>query len=173
MGKPNISWIGKFSLVTKCCESNLQGVLISCISVSMYKTELTWKYKYLVCVHMCYCLALYLWLSPLPRMDHSCWISGEREQFNSSDAYAAGVLKDDIVVGHLPRHLSHCLHLEYYWLHCHCMMEEDILQICHTVRTLIRSLQTTCQWQAWGINKLKHLLSHKATSVVNKSSLFL
>jgi len=35
----------------------------------------------------------------------------EREPMNSSDRYAVAVLKDDVVVGHLPRHLSRILSL--------------------------------------------------------------
>ena len=35
----------------------------------------------------------------------------EREPLNPSDRYAVAVLKDDVVVGHLPRHLSRILSL--------------------------------------------------------------
>ena len=101
----------------------------------MYKTEITWKYKYLVricmytCVIVLHCICGYhlchIWTTVVESL--AC----ERKPFNSSDAYAAAVLKDD-VIGHISRHLSHCLHLEYYWLHCHCVMEEDIPQVCHS-----------------------------------------
>ena len=54
------------------------------------------------------------------------------ESMNSSDRYAPAVLKDNVVVGHLPRQLSWILSL--FMLRngsIDCTVTEDIPQICH------------------------------------------
>ena len=88
----------------------------------------------------------------------------EREPLNSSDRYVVAILKDDVVVGHLPRQLSQILSLFLFKnstidcvVICRRRYSSDLPQ---------EGLKIPCKLIFNGkrddIKKLKHLLARKA-----------
>ena len=88
----------------------------------------------------------------------------EREPLNSIDKYALVVLEENVVVSHLPRQLSRILSL--------FILRNDTTN-CIVTGGRIYSTNSTFQWQVQEKQKIKCLLSLKATSVTNKVGLFL
>ena len=90
----------------------------------------------------------------------------QREPLNSSDRYAMAVMKDDVVVGHLPRHLSRVLSL--------FLLRNGIIECIITGARRYSSdlpqggLEIPCKLIFHGkkedIKKLKRLLARKAVS---------
>ena len=90
----------------------------------------------------------------------------QREPLNSSDRYAVAVLKDDVVVGHLPRHMSRVLSL--FLLRngtIECIVTGDRR---HSSNLPQGGLEIPCKLIFHGkkedIKKLKRLLARKAVS---------
>ena len=88
----------------------------------------------------------------------------EREPLNSSNRYGVAVLKDNAVVGHLPRQLS--------WMLSLFILRNDTTD-CLFTGGRIYSTNPTFSNKYKKVNKLSVFLSLKATSVTNKLCLFL